>query len=219
MTSTLDSLSSSLLSNTLPPLFLSRSYPSLRPLSSYFRDLIKRIEMFKNWIISGPPKIFWLPGFFFTQSFFTGVLQNFARKQKISIESMGWKVVVRGDMTFTETKAEKLKQYKKYSQNLVGQYESQDHKNEVNYDEEPFDGMEVGIKGDFAEKSTHNHDKNDEFSDEKLFDGLGVEVNGLWLEGGKWNEQKGRLEDGVEGDVFFNMPEVFLLVYVFYFCL
>ena len=148
MTSTLDSLSSSLLSNTLPPLFLSRSYPSLRPLSSYFRDLIKRIEMFKNWIISGPPKIFWLPGFFFTQSFFTGVLQNFARKQKISIENMGWKVVVRG-------------------------------------------------------------------GDEKLLDDLGVEVNGLWLEGGKWNEQEGRLEDGVEGDVFFNMPEVFLLVFIF----
>ena len=37
---------------------------------------------------------------------------------------------------------------------------------------------------------------------------MGVGVNGLWLEGGKWNEQEGRLEDGVEGEVFFDMPEV-----------
>ena len=105
--------------------------------------------MFRDWIDSGPPQIFWLPGFFFTQSFFTGVLQNFARKQKISIENMGWKVVIKEGQTFTQ-----------------------------------------------------KCDKNDDVN------GAGVGVNGLWLEGGKWNERERRLEDGVEGEVFFSMPEV-----------
>jgi dynein heavy chain len=149
MTSTLDALSSSLISNSLPSLFISRSYPSLRPLSSYFRDLSKRIEMFRNWIDLGPPKVFWLPGFFFTQSFFTGVLQNFARKQKISIEYTGWRVVVKSE------------------------------------------GMEEG----------------------------GVGVDGLWMEGGKWCDKERKVKDGVEGEVFFSMPEVlFFMSFFFFLC-
>ena len=32
--------------------------------------------MFDRWIETGPPCIFWLSGFFFTQSFLTSVLQQ-----------------------------------------------------------------------------------------------------------------------------------------------
>jgi len=46
----------------------------------YVEDLKKRISVFEKWIESDKPNCFWISGFFFTQSFLTGVKQNFARK-------------------------------------------------------------------------------------------------------------------------------------------
>ena len=44
--------------------------------------------MFASWIDDGAPVAAWLPGFFFTQSFLTAVLQNFARKYKLPVDSL-----------------------------------------------------------------------------------------------------------------------------------
>ena len=47
--------------------------------------------MFNNWINKNIPKVFWISGFYFTQSFFTGIKQQFSRKNKISIDKITFK--------------------------------------------------------------------------------------------------------------------------------
>lgn len=95
MTFELERLGESLLNNTIPIMWKERSFPSLKPLMSYvFKDLQKRLNMFNEWILNGIPSVFWISGFFFTQCFFTGVLQNYARKTTIPIDRLEFQFIV-----------------------------------------------------------------------------------------------------------------------------
>ncbi|XP_078053365.1 dynein heavy chain 2, axonemal kl-2 [Augochlora pura] len=71
------------------------AYPSLKLLGAWTRDLVSRIELFREWAQSThPPLLFWLAAFTFPTGFLTAVLQTSARLWNVSIDSLSWEYVV-----------------------------------------------------------------------------------------------------------------------------
>merc|ERR1719192_1003704 len=86
----LEAMFNSIYDNKVPGLWSGKAYPSLMPLSSWVVDLLERINFIQKWIDTGIPSVFWISGFFFPQAFLTGTLQNYARKNVISIDSISF---------------------------------------------------------------------------------------------------------------------------------
>jgi len=91
----LEEVCTSLHSNSVPDAWHKRAYPSLKPLASWVQDFLQRLQFMRDWIDDGAPAVFWISGFYFTQSFLTGAKQNFARKYVIAIDTIdfGFEVV------------------------------------------------------------------------------------------------------------------------------
>ena len=143
MTHEIEALIESILKNNVPNLWTQVSYISCKKLIDWVDDLKKRLLFFDSWVKNGIPQVFWFSGFFFPQSFLTSLLQNFARKNKVSIDTLKFDVKV----------------------------------------------------------SNQIHDVP---SDE------GCLVNGLFIEGCRWDEELGRIEEAKEKVLSYVMPNVWL---------
>lgn len=90
-TAEIEALKASILSNTIPERWRKASYMSRKSLLAYVSDLQLRTNMLDEWISNGKPSVFWISGFFFTQSFLTGIKQNFARSFKYPIDQVDFR--------------------------------------------------------------------------------------------------------------------------------
>ena len=91
MSGDLEKVFNSFALNQVPAMWKGKSFPSMNGLGSYVADLLARLNMLTSWYEDGQPPTFWLPGFFFTPSFTTAALQNFARKNKLAIDSIEYR--------------------------------------------------------------------------------------------------------------------------------
>merc|ERR1712007_397352 len=91
MTADLEDCGKAFFVNDVPELWSKEGPLSLKPLSSWYLDMLARIRFFKLWYDLGKaPPVFWISGIFFPQAFFTGALQNFARKYKDEIDLLSY---------------------------------------------------------------------------------------------------------------------------------
>eukprot|EP01006_Ploeotia_vitrea_P030605 TRINITY_DN62980_c0_g2_i1.p1 TRINITY_DN62980_c0_g2~~TRINITY_DN62980_c0_g2_i1.p1 ORF type:complete len:978 (-),score=124.16 TRINITY_DN62980_c0_g2_i1:124-2967(-) len=95
MSSELDLMYQSFLFQKVPKIWANAAYPSLKPLGSWFEDLLKRVTFLRDWMENGQPKSFWISGFFFPQGFLTGVLQTHARNESIPIDELKFRTLIK----------------------------------------------------------------------------------------------------------------------------
>ena len=113
MSDELENVYVSFLNNHVPALWANVAYPSLKTLASWVKDLIMQCSFIYDWLRFGPPKSFWLPGFFFPQGFLTGTLQNYARRHNKPIDHLGFKFEVTSHWRNQEEVMHQMKDCKK----------------------------------------------------------------------------------------------------------
>merc|ERR1711988_1559277 len=69
-------------------------YPSLKPLSSWYKDFVQRVDFEGGWLRKGEPSSYWISAMFFPQGYMTAALQTYARKYKHAIDKLLFRTVM-----------------------------------------------------------------------------------------------------------------------------
>lgn len=93
MSADLDSVFDALYNAKVPAAWL-KTYPSLKALGPWTRDLLARVEHLAKWVEEGYPRVFWLGGFTYPTGFLTAVLQTTARKASVPIDTLSFEFSV-----------------------------------------------------------------------------------------------------------------------------
>ncbi|CAB0007617.1 unnamed protein product [Nesidiocoris tenuis] len=160
MSSDLEDVCTSIKTGRVPRIWATKSYPSLKPLAGYIHDLLLRLKFFQRWIDEGIPTVFWLSGFYFTQSFISGVLQNYSRRYKISIDQLGFQF----EVTSFEEKPPQEPEFGVHVKGLFlegARWNRDSMKLDESYHKVLFDVLPIiwfkpGIKVSFKRKSVYN---------------------------------------------------------------
>ncbi|XP_038073413.1 dynein heavy chain 6, axonemal-like isoform X3 [Patiria miniata] len=128
MSEILEEMYKALLHHRVPKTWQQAAYESCKPLGSWVADLQRRVDFFAKWsdlvseakerkakgqsqpsvepadidALREQPRSFWLPGFFFPQGFLTAVLQNHARREGVSVDSLTFDFKVMAGVDDTE---------------------------------------------------------------------------------------------------------------------
>jgi dynein heavy chain len=86
----LESALNSLKDGQVPAMWMKVSYPSLKSLGGFIKDLLERLNWFQKWVDQGNPDQYWISRFFFSHGFLTGAKQNYARKYHIAIDLLDY---------------------------------------------------------------------------------------------------------------------------------
>jgi len=96
MSGDLDAMYGAFLDNKVPKNWTDAGvgYPSLRPLASWYTDMVSRVEFFTDWIQDGKPYAYWISAFYFPQGFLTSVMQQYSRANLIPVDVLTLAVAV-----------------------------------------------------------------------------------------------------------------------------
>ncbi len=111
------------LSKQIPRQWRQVSYPTTCSLRGYLRDLQRRVTFFRGWSElkeGGAPPQFWLPAFFFPQSFLTTLRQVRARREGVSANRVAFRF-----LPMTHAEGFRRKETKKYRVERGGEVLSQ----------------------------------------------------------------------------------------------
>ena len=94
----LEAMGNALFDMRVPDPWVGKAYPSLKPLTAWFEDLVRRLVFLQTWIEQGNPPVYWLSGFFFPQGFMTANLQNHARKHTLPIDTVSFSYLMMSEL-------------------------------------------------------------------------------------------------------------------------
>lgn len=90
----LEKMGNDMFDQKVPVGWSAKAYPSLKPLGPWTKDFSLRTQFLENWIQKGTPSSYWISGFFFPQGFLTAILQNYARKHRMPIDTVSFSFVL-----------------------------------------------------------------------------------------------------------------------------
>ncbi|KAF6778759.1 hypothetical protein AHF37_01584 [Paragonimus kellicotti] len=192
MSADLEDVFNSMLVGKLPSVWAAKSFPSLKPLGSYVQDLILRLKFFADWLTYDAPPVFWLSGFYFTQSFLTGILQNYARKYTIPIDTLGFSFTVTNQYFSHTMLLENAPTVPEFAPAPSATAMAKRQSNASTFLIQTSKPRPPEQFGEFAKPQD------------------GAYVSGLFLEGARWDPQKDQLAESRPKVLFDTIPVIWL---------